>query len=260
LQDSDLFMEIDAYTEYVNFPCHYERLRWIYQSISEGRDKNKTVRILDVGCGTGNVTIPLGLIPNSQVVGIDVHQGNLDISEKRNKFPNVSFKFQYFQECDISSFDYIILTEVLEHIPNYQEIFSHAAKNGSQNFELQITIPNGFGPFEASMQPLYLMRRMGMNNFIWKVKKLFGKKEPYSQNYDTPHVNFFTIPRLRKELKAYGLEITEVKKAYCLSPIVETYLPFIPLKTFSKVDNAVTQVLPSFLSSGWYFKIKKIKS
>jgi len=252
-------MGIEKYTEYVDFPCHFERLRWIFNSINESRDRNRTVNVLDVGCGTGNVTIPLGLIENSHIVGIDVHQGNLDVSESRNTFPNVSFKFQYFQECDISSYDYIILTEVLEHIPNYHEIFAHAGKNAKQNFELQITIPNGYGPFEAAMQPLYLMRRMGLNNFIWKVKRLFGKKEPYSQNYDTPHVNFFTIPRLRRELKSHGLKITEIKKAYCLSPIVETYLPFISLKTFSKIDNAITQLLPSFLSSGWYFKIKKIE-
>ncbi len=252
-------MGIEKYTEYIDFPCHYERLRWIFESISENRDKSKTVQVLDVGCGTGNVTIPLGLIENSQIVGIDVHQGNLDISKSRNAFPNVSFKFQYFQECDIASFDFIILTEVLEHIPNYPELFEHAGKHAKKNFELQITIPNGYGPFEAAMQPLYLMRRMGLNNFIWKVKRLLGKKEPYSQNYDTPHVNFFTIPRLRRELKTYGLKITEIKKAYCLSPIIETYLPFIPLKTFSKIDHAITQALPAFLSSGWYFKIKKIE-
>lgn len=252
--------DIKDYTEYVDFPGHFERLKWIYESISTTRVKGRTVNVLDVGCGTGNVTIPLGLIPDSNIVGIDMHQGNLDVSIAKNKFPNVTFSFAYLADYPIQTFDYIILTEVLEHVPGYKEsIFDYISKNAHPDFELQITIPNGWGPFEFAMQPLYLMRRMGMNNFIWKVKKLLGKKEPYSQNYDTPHVNFFTIPRLKRELKEFNLEITAIKNAYIILPIIETYLPFIPLHTIGKIDNWIAQRVPHFLSSGWYFKIKYIK-
>jgi 2-polyprenyl-3-methyl-5-hydroxy-6-metoxy-1,4-benzoquinol methylase len=172
--------EFDQYTEYVDFPCHYERLDWIYNTIKNA--KKNPVHILDVGCGTGNVTLPLCLIPNAQVTGIDVHQGNLDITASKNKFNNLKLEFLYFEKGDISKYDYIILTEVLEHIPNYSEILEYAAKNGKKGMQLLITVPNGFGPFEIGMQPLYLMRKMGLNGFIWKVKKLLGKKEPYSQN------------------------------------------------------------------------------
>ncbi len=245
--------EFDQYTEYVDFPCHYERLDWIYNTIKNS--KNTPVNILDVGCGTGNVTLPLCLIPNAQVTGIDVHQGNLDITASKNKFNNLKLEFLYFEKGDISKYDYIILTEVLEHIPNYTEILAYAAKNGKKGMQLLITVPNGFGPFEIGMQPLYLMRKMGLNGFIWKVKKLLGKKEPYSQNYDTPHVNFFTVPRLKRELKEMGMKVIEVKNAYFLAPIFETYLPFIPLKSLSKFDNWLAQILPHFMASGHYYRI-----
>jgi 2-polyprenyl-3-methyl-5-hydroxy-6-metoxy-1,4-benzoquinol methylase len=243
------------YSEYTAFPVHFERLKWIYNVVYNYRNPNETVKVLDVGCGTGNVTIPLGTIPNSQIDGIDVHQGNIDISLQRNTFKNVSFKFQYLQDCDISQYDFIVLTEVLEHIPNYKEILSYIAKNGKPTVQFLLTIPNGRGPFEISQQPLYAMRRMGMNDFIWKVKKTLGKKEPYSQNYDTPHVNFFTVKQLRNDLKSFNMKMAEIVNAHVVSPILETYLPFIPLKNIADIDNAIAQKLPAALASGWYFRI-----
>jgi SAM-dependent methyltransferase len=230
-------------------------LKWIYETIEAQRDKRRTVNILDVGCGTGNVTLPLGLLPNSAVLGIDIHQGNLDIAASRNKFPNVKFRFQYLPECDIEDFDFIILTEVLEHIPDYMQVLEYIGKRGKRSMQFLLTIPNGWGPFEISQQPLYLMRKMGLDGFIWKVKRLLGKKEPYSQNYETPHVNFFRISKLKRELDSVGLKIAEVKNAYIFSPIIETYLPFVAIEKFSRLDNRLAQRLPSALVSGWYFRI-----
>lgn len=243
------------YTEYTEYPCHLSRLEWIYDTIERLREQGKQARVLDVGAGTGNVTIPLGLIDNSEILGIDIHQPTLDIAIAANKLDNVKFRFQYLQDCPLQGYRFIILTEVLEHIDIYPEILDYLAKNGDKDMQLMITVPNGWGPFEIAMQPLYLMRKMGLNNFILKVKRVLGKKEPYSQNYETPHVNFFTVSRMKRELAPLGLEVLEVKKAYFLAPIIETYLPFIPLKTIAKIDQKLANILPQFLASGFYFRI-----
>lgn len=244
------------YTEYTEYPCHLSRLEWIYNTIENLRDKNSKVQVLDVGAGTGNVTIPLGLIENSHILGIDIHQPTLDIAIAANKFENVEFKFEYLQDSPLKGKKFIILTEVLEHIDIYPEILQYIADNADNDMQLLITVPNGKGPFEIAMQPLYLMRRMGLNNFILKVKSLLGKKEPYSQNYETPHVNFFTVPRLERELKPMGLKVSEVRKAYVFAPIIETYLPFIPLKGIAKLDQKLANVLPKWMASGFYFRIE----
>lgn len=243
------------YTEYTEYPCHLSRLEWIYDTIERLRESGKKARVLDVGAGTGNVTIPLGLIDNSEILGIDIHQPTLDIAIAANKLDNVKFRFQYLQDCPLQGYRFIILTEVLEHIDIYPEILDYLAKNGDKDMQLMITVPNGWGPFEIAMQPLYLMRKMGLNNFILKVKRVLGKKEPYSQNYETPHVNFFTVPRMKRELAPLGLEVLEVKKAYVFAPIIETYLPFIPLKTIAKIDQKLANILPTFMASGFYFRI-----
>ncbi len=248
--------EAIKYTQYTEYPCHLSRLEWIYDTIDKGRTPGSKVKVLDVGAGTGNVTIPLGTIDNSEILGIDIHQPTLDIAIAANTLPNVHFKFEYLQDSPLAGMEYIILTEVLEHIGPYHEILDYLGKNSDKNMKLLITVPNGRGPFEIAMQPLYLMRKMGLNNFILKVKRVLGKKEPYSQNYETPHVNFFTVSRMRRELKQYGLKITEVKKAYVFAPIIETYLPFIPLKSIARIDNKLAGALPAFLASGFYFKIE----
>ncbi len=244
------------YTGYIDYPCHLSRLEWIYDTIEKFRKGESTVKVLDVGAGTGNVTIPIGLIANSEILGIDIHQPTLDIAIAANKLQNVHFKFQYLQDCPLQGFKFIILTEVLEHIDIYPEILKYIADHGDKDMQLLITVPNGRGPFEIAMQPLYLMRKMGLNNFILKVKRVLGKKEPYSQNYETPHVNFFTVPRMKRELAPLGLKVSEVKKAYVFAPIVETYLPFIPLKTIAKIDQKLANVLPRWMASGFYFRIE----
>lgn len=243
------------YTEYTAYPCHLSRLEWIYDTVEKYRKPGVPVKILDVGAGTGNVTIPLGTIPDSEVLGIDIHQPTLDLAVAANTLPNVSFRFEYLQDCPLNGFQFIILTEVLEHIAGYDEILRYLGQSMDADAQLLITVPNGYGPFEIAMQPLYLMRRWGLNNFILKVKRLLGKKEPYSQNYETPHVNFFTVSRLGKELNRLGLRIIEVKKAYLFAPIIETYLPFIPLKAIAKLDQALVSILPKGFASGFYFRI-----
>jgi SAM-dependent methyltransferase len=245
------------HTEYTAYPCHLSRLEWIYDTIEKYRNPSQPLKVLDVGAGTGNVTIPLGLIDNAEILGIDIHQPTLDIAIAANKLPNVRFKFEYLQDCPLAGFQFIILTEVLEHIAGYHEILDYLGKNMDPGAQVLITVPNGRGPFEIAMQPLYLMRRFGLNNFILKVKRILGKKEPYSQNYETPHVNFFTVSGLGKDLARHGLKIAEVRKAYMLAPIIETYLPFIPLNTIAKIDQKLVSILPKGFASGFYFRITR---
>jgi hypothetical protein len=38
----------DKYTEYTDFPCHYARLEWLFNTIKENRNSNETVNVLDV--------------------------------------------------------------------------------------------------------------------------------------------------------------------------------------------------------------------
>ncbi|MFN0031873.1 MAG: class I SAM-dependent methyltransferase [Flavobacteriales bacterium] len=251
--------DLTAYTEYKHYPVHMERLHWLVKQINQRRKNDgSTVRILDVGCGTGNITIPLGTIENSVVVGIDMYQPNIDLVNSRNTFSNVSVTFSRLGDFDVAPFDFIIFTEVLEHIPGYKEILRDLAARMKADAIVLITIPNGRGPFEMAMKPLYLMRKLGLNGFIGKVKKLLGKKEPYALNQEIdPHVNFFTRRQIETDAHELEFELSTIEKAFVFSPILETYTPFISLHRIAHADNRLAQRLPLWCASGWYYSLRK---
>ena len=246
-----------ALSGYRDYPVHFARLKWLFETI-EMKRKPGIVRILDVGCGTGNITIPLGLLNDSVVVGIDMFQPNIDYLNKHNTRQNVSAHFALMKDVDVRQFDFIIFTEVLEHIPNYREIFQDLSARMGNDTMVLITIPAGRGPFEIAMKPMYWLRSIGLNKAISRVKKIVGKREPYAFNQELdPHVNFFTRKQIDGDCEKFGFERSGIQKAFVAAPIFETYLPFVPLQRIAALDNRLAQKLPYWLASGWYYWIKK---
>lgn len=248
-------------TEYVDYPVHLARLKWIWETIQRHHPQDRIVRILDIGCGTGNITIPLGTIPSSEVFGIDIHNPTLDIARQRNPLPNVEFRYLQLEACNLSKFDILIMTEVLEHIAHYHQILAYLGRNMRPDALFLLTIPNGWGPFEISQTPVYILRRLGLDAWVSRVKQWVDKVEPYSQNYDTPHVNFFTRSRITRELRHQGLEIREIHNAFVFLPIIETYLPALKVpQAMIRFDTNLARYLPGALVSGWYFLVGPIRT
>lgn len=81
--------------------------------------------VLDVGCGTGELSLLLRRTKGCSVVGVDVSARMLDFARRRNPFPDVEFL-----ERDASSlgsfgdrrFDYAILCQVLHELPRGKEV------------------------------------------------------------------------------------------------------------------------------------------
>lgn len=239
--------QIERYTDYADSPCEYERLNWLYTTISRRRKKGKLVRILDVGCGNGNSTIPLGLIEFSEVKGIDMREECVQLGKQRNSLQNVTISSENLFDCTISGYDFIILTDVLEYSESYRKVLRYIAKQAHPLVEVQVTVSNGFGLLELTMRPWYQFRK-------WYFRSDTGSKTP---KYP---VHFFTVQRLRREMNRFGLEVVEVKKAYVFSPLLQALFPSFPLRRFAKADNFLAQLLPKFLVSSHYYRIRKKRS
>ena len=80
-------------------------------------DKNKPLRILDIGTGSG--CIPLGIKsvrPNWQVMGIDVSRQALEVALENRRRLNLEVTFQY---CDVAHFSWSEPFDVIVSNPPY---------------------------------------------------------------------------------------------------------------------------------------------
>lgn len=74
-----------------------------------GLNKNNKPRILDIGCGSGNISVSLArLLPGSQIVGLDISEEALDVSRQNAANNMVSGRTEFFR-FDIVSDDLLSL-------------------------------------------------------------------------------------------------------------------------------------------------------
>jgi SAM-dependent methyltransferase len=94
------------------------------------RPSLKGLRVLDAGCGTGNVAVELASrYPDVEVVGVDVSRASLEIARRRAERAGVGGNLRFHQgtveglvELDLGEqpFDYIVSSGVLHHLADPQ--------------------------------------------------------------------------------------------------------------------------------------------
>lgn len=150
---SDSFVGLETF-------LHRNRSKIITQLIRQNLPK--TGKCLDIGCGTGFITRHLP--PGS--IGLDINPRNL---EKAKKYvPQITFIEGDAEKTNFSdrSFDLVVCTEVLEHLPNPTKVITEIKR---------VIKPNGI-----------LLGSVPTNSFIWKLRflsKTCGAKEPYHKHY-----------------------------------------------------------------------------
>ena len=101
---------------------------------------NESPRILDLGCGTGNITKKvLERFPNGKVTCFDLSEKMIEIAkEKLSDYDNIEYVIGDFTIIDIiDKYDAIISSLALHHIPNnqakkdmYQHIYDSLYEGG----------------------------------------------------------------------------------------------------------------------------------
>lgn len=85
-------------------------------------------RVLEIGCATGELIAAVPVEPGGRRVGIDISPANVAVA--RERFPQVEFFSGDFRAAGLSGFDAVILSDVLEHVPDDVDFLREAARLG----------------------------------------------------------------------------------------------------------------------------------
>ena len=82
-------------------------------------------RVLEIGCATGEL---IAAMPAAQRVGLDISAAN--IAAARTRFPQVEFHHGDFRGAGLAGFDAVVMSDVLEHVPDDVAFLRDAAQLG----------------------------------------------------------------------------------------------------------------------------------
>lgn len=249
-----------------NIYGHRKRFDWFVGMLARHRPGDpRGTRVLDIGCGTGvMVTIPLGS-RGYDITGIDDHRESIERAQKINPFSNVKFICGGMEKLR-GKYDVIILSEVLEHIPDHTGFIASLSPLLAEGGIILCSVPNGYGWFEFEqflwdrLKIGVVLEKLGLVDAIFRFKKkLLGI--PYESVPSTlsssPHVQRFTLCGLRRDFENMGFTVVEREGSTLVSGKFSNLL-LTGLSLPMKLNNALGSMLPG-AACGFYFVLKMVK-
>ncbi len=195
-----------------------DTLSFIYEK------EDSTFTVLDVGCGIGIYSFALlSRFKNAHVVGIDLSQKQIDfISEQAKRF---SFKDRgTFLQADAenfslkSKFDYIICTELLEHLPDPRKALKNILLHGHKRTKFIFSVPHIYG---AGASGWFFRQYRKDNDWIETQKKEdIDFSKPYYEFYHHEYV----LEEAKKLLEESGFVVE--KAVFCNFNFKNRYITY----------------------------------
>ncbi len=135
--------------------------------------KNKIKSLLDLGCGTGKLTITLAKM-GFDVHGIDISPRLIKVAKKTAKKEklNINFVVGDIRRLNLKKkFDCIVLSEVLEHIKDDASLLKSTKKLLKKNGKLFVSVPAFQLLWNQRDKTLGHYRRYNKNSLSKKLKK-----------------------------------------------------------------------------------------
>ena len=177
--------------------------------------------VVDIGCGTGaHLTYPLAERHScTEFVGTDNDAASIEYAKKTYKLPNLKFSSEHADYQD-HLFQLIIASEVLEHVEEPIAFLGEIKNSLADGGKVILTVPNGYGPSEASALLDTVLRLTGFFQLARALFRLVRNKKPlFPASVDTssetlaisPHINFFSYPALIQLILDNGFKIVSFK-------------------------------------------------
>lgn len=232
-----------------------KRLDFIQNSLNQLGSKK--LKVLDVGCGNGNISRYVGS-QGHDVLGIDISSTTIEKAKSLTNMPNVQFRNIPAEEliAKDETFDMVVCSEVIEHL-NTPNVVVHAlGKLIHENGILVVTVPNGYGPREVFMtKPLQWLKANtpGLYGSVNTFKKALGYSGATVQSdaENLTHVQFFSKKSLLNLIEQTGLKLISFRP----SNFIEGVFPFSLIAKRSKaiqtLDCKIADLLPDQMASGF---------
>lgn len=164
----------------------YPRFQWMVQSI----EKQKPRFVLDLGCADGYLCLTLGK-KGYECHGVNLYEPSIKLAEERAE--KLGLVHVFFETMDLmdwkESSDVVILSEVLEHMPEPQKVIDHC-----------MSLVNEGGSF-------YLTTPSPAHTGITDHKNEQGRKEgDWDDGLPAGHLQIFTEKELKDMLKNYTIK------------------------------------------------------
>jgi ubiquinone/menaquinone biosynthesis C-methylase UbiE len=182
----------------------------------ELKDREKTYRILDIGCECGFDAFHLSrAFPDFKLefVGIDIYPEKIEIANRRVKehgYTNCTFKQGNAEELNFpaESFDFIICSEVIEHLYKPKKALSDMYNILKREGYLILTTPNIDNKLRL-FAPKFLRRRWA--EWMGEKKEIHPeRKEPHRYVH---HIGERGIKEWLNMITKVGFQIVDTKRA-----------------------------------------------
>lgn len=137
----------DAYSEQQKKVAYNERHYFLIKKVNECGLASAS-SVLDIGCGIGVMTSLIAKkVKHGDIVGLDLSPRTIEIAKQLNPSKNLRFIASSITGFSIDrpkKFDFILLFDVLEHIPldQHDDVFRVVSSFAHDHTQVLINIPN----------------------------------------------------------------------------------------------------------------------
>jgi methionine biosynthesis protein MetW len=184
-------------------------------------------RVLDVGCGTGSVTLIANRDKRNSVTGVEPDVARVEAARSRGIDVHNTFFDDAFLEQQ-GTFDVVMLADVLEHIAAPADVLRTIRGALKPGGWLLISVPN-------------------VAHWSVRLNLLAGRFDYESVGImDSTHLRWFTLKTFVGLLKENGFEPVEIRQTAgtTLPPYERGFFRLIPRRLKARAIRTLTKVFP----------------
>ncbi len=254
-----------SFTAYHREPGGLRRIDFFVDRLEawRGERTRSSVRVLDVGCGNGNIALALAGAGYT-VTGVDYDETSIARARRSAedlKLNAATFVAGSFNVLSEQIFDAIIASEVLEHQTDPAKFLAEVATHLAPGGVLLLSVPNGKSLEER-------IRKFTTHNAFGLWLKTHLKRVIPHQGVQSsashPHEQFFSLRELQQTLVSEGWRIEDLrqgaaifKEFYYLVGRLFMRRGGLIFHALDRIDAALASYLPLPMSDGWLIEVRR---